>query len=326
MKSVRRGVMAGAVLWTVGLAGIVTMLVPLSRSAFSTIIRIHDYHMIVALVAVACLIAGVAVARRAFVPFDELRRRLSSVQKGLDTRLDGRYPSEVQPLVNDLNALLAHNEDAVSRAAAKAGDLAHGLKTPLAVLSNEADRLAGDGESELSATIRQQIALMKRHIDYHLAHARATASGAGIGLRCTVVDSAGGLVRTLERLHAARGLKIVVHVSPSHSVRTRREDLDEMLGNLLDNACKWARSQVAITSSVTDTDVVVEVEDDGPGIPADMRERVMQRGVRADEAAPGFGLGLAIVRDLAELHGGSIALETSASGGTRARLQLPAAG
>jgi signal transduction histidine kinase len=326
MNSVRRGVLAGAVLWTIGLAGIITMLVPLSRSAFNTIIRIHDYHMIVALVAIACLVGGFTAARRAFVPFDELRRRLSSVQKGIDRRLDGVYPSEVQPLVDDLNALLAHNEEVVTRATAKAGDLAHGLKTPLAVLSNEADRLAGEGDRELSETIKQQIALMKRHIDYHLAHARATASGSGIGMRCVVRESAEGLARTLERLHASRGLKIHVDVSSTHSVRVRREDLDEMLGNLLDNACKWARSHVSIASSVKGTDVVIDVEDDGPGIPAAMRDRVMQRGVRADEAAPGSGLGLAIVRDLAELHGGSIAIETSVTGGTRARLQLPAAG
>jgi signal transduction histidine kinase len=167
---------------------------------------------------------------------------------------------------------------------------------------------------------------MKRHVDYHLAHARATASGAGIGMRCAVRDSAEGLARTLERLHAARGLKIIVDVSPAHSVRARREDLDEMLGNLLDNACKWARSHVAITSNVSGTDVIIDVEDDGPGIPVAMRDRVMQRGVRADEAAQGSGLGLAIVRDLAELHGGSIGLETSTRGGTRARLHLPVAG
>jgi signal transduction histidine kinase len=326
MRSVRSRVLIGAVLWTLGLVAVIAILMPLSRSVYYTVIRVHDYHMGMVILAIGCLVAGFTVARRAFIPFDELRRRLSAVQQGTERRLDGTYPAEVQPLVNDLNALLAHNEDVVTRATAKAGDLAHGLKTPLAVLSNEADRLAASGDAELSATIAQQVALMMRHVDYHLAHARATASGAGMGMRCAVRDSADGLARTLERLHAARGVAITVDVAAAHSVRARREDLDEMLGNLLDNACKWAKAHVAVTSSVTGPDVIIAVDDDGPGIPDAMRDAVLNRGVRADEAAPGSGLGLAIVRDLAELHGGSVAIERSSAGGTRARLQLPAAG
>jgi signal transduction histidine kinase len=138
-----------------------------------------------------------------------------------------------------------------------------------------------------------------------------------------VLPSAEGLARTLLRLHAERGLNITVDVDPAHAIRGEREDLDEMLGNLLDNACKWARSQVAIASVSTGVAVVVTVDDDGPGLEASMREAALQRGVRVDEASPGSGLGLAIVRDLVELYGGSIALSSSRLGGLCARLQLP---
>jgi signal transduction histidine kinase len=138
-----------------------------------------------------------------------------------------------------------------------------------------------------------------------------------------VAASAEGLARTLLRLHAGRGLAIQIDVSPEHFVRAEREGLDEMLGNLLDNAYKWARSQITIASSSTGTAIVINVDDDGLGLEASMREAVLQRGVRTDEAAPGSRLGLAIVRDLAELYGGSIALTSSRPGGLRARLQLP---
>ena len=132
-----------------------------------------------------------------------------------------------------------------------------------------------------------------------------------------------GLVRTLEKLYAARALKIEVDVAASLVVRGQREDLDEMLGNLLDNACKWAKSRVAVQSAVEEGMVVVTVDDDGPGLPVAMREEVMRRGVRADEAAPGSGLGLALVRELALLYEGTIGLEDSPMGGLRAKLRLP---
>ncbi len=127
----------------------------------------------------------------------------------------------------------------------------------------------------------------------------------------------------MRRLHAARELMIDVDVSPSHEIRGRREDLDEMLGNLLDNACKWARSRVAVSSIIDGAEVSIAVDDDGPGLDPSMRAQVLQRGVRADQQVRGSGLGLAIVSDLAELYGGSVTLETSPLGGTRARLKLP---
>jgi signal transduction histidine kinase len=246
------------------------------------------------------------------------------VRDGRERRVEGRYPSEVQPLVDDLNALLDHRELAVARALAKAGDLAHGLKTPLAVLAQEAQRAGDAGAPEVAAGVTQQVERMRRQIDYHLAHARAAASGATPGAVCAVGASADALARTMARLHADRGLAIDQQITAGPSVRCQREDLDEMLGNLLDNACKWAASRVSIASSQHDGVVLITVDDDGRGLPESMREAVLQRGVRADEAAPGSGLGLAIVRDLAELYGGSVTLATSPLGGLRARLQLPA--
>jgi len=164
---------------------------------------------------------------------------------------------------------------------------------------------------------------MQRQIDYHLAHARAAASAAAPGARASVAESADGVARALRRLHDGRGLTIDVRAPQEHAVRCQREDLDEMLGNLLENACKWARARVAVQSTVDRDIVAIVVDDDGPGIAADLRESVLQRGVRADQASPGSGFGLAIVRDLAELYGGSIGLDDSPLGGLQARLRLP---
>ncbi|HMD36105.1 MAG TPA: HAMP domain-containing sensor histidine kinase [Vicinamibacterales bacterium] len=271
----------------------------------------------------ACFVAGFYQFARGLAPLAELRHRLTGVRAGGEHRIVGEYPQEVQPLIDDLNALLDHRERAVARAIAKAGDLAHGLKTPLAVIAQEADRARAAGHREFGDTVREQIDRMQRQIDYHLAHARAAASAAAPGARSGVAESADGVARALRRLHEDRRLAIEVCAPAEHAVRCQREDLDEMLGNLLENACKWAGTRVAVQSALDGNAVVVTVDDDGPGIAAEMREAVLQRGVRADEASAGTGFGLAIVRDLAELYGGSIALGPSALGGLQARLRLP---
>jgi signal transduction histidine kinase len=253
-----------------------------------------------------------------------LHTRLTAVHRGEQREVGGHYPSEVQPLVDDLNALLTEREQRVERALAKAGDLAHGLKTPLAVLARDAERAAAAGARELAESMTAQVERMRRQIDYHLAHARAAAAGAGPGTRSLVAPSVDGLFRTLERLHAERAIALRSAVAPGHAVRCRREDLDEMLGNLLDNACKWGRSRVEVESDVAGASIVIAVDDDGPGIDPALAVDVLERGVRADEKVEGTGLGLAIVRDLAEIYGGSIELSRSPLGGVRARLQLPA--
>ena len=330
LPSLRGRVFLGAALWTMGLflAGVLfTNLLIYNFRRFPNYLHATTYAhtALFILVAIGCLVGGLLQVRNGLSSVDRLRSRLSGVREGRDRRVEGRYPSEVQPLVDDLNALLDHRERAVARALSKAGDLAHGLKTPLAILAQEADRVRAAGQIEVAAEISTQIERMRRQTDYHLAQARAAASGATTGARCEVRPAADALVRAMQRLHADRGLIIEATVSADPAVRCQREDFDEMLGNLLDNACKWARSRVAVDASRDGQTVVVAVEDDGPGLPAPLRDAVLQRGVRADEAAPGSGLGLAIVGDLAELYGGSIALGDARGGGLRARLTLPAA-
>jgi signal transduction histidine kinase len=326
LRSLRWRIVLGALFWTAGLLPIshlIFILVAVRKPGQVLTFRV-GFHIILFL-ALLCLVAGFVEVRTGLLPFGQLRKRLSAVHDGLERRIDGSYPIEVQPLVNDLNSLLEQREKAVKRALAKAGDLAHGLKTPLAVLAQEADRAEAEGHHEVADTIHQQVERMRRQIDYHLARARAATSGETPGAHCAVLLSAEGLSRTLLRIYAARGLDIKVDVSPEHSIRGRREDLDEMLGNLLDNACKWARAAVSVQSLRENDTIIILVDDDGPGIPPEIRDTVLQRGVRADEAAPGSGLGLSIVRDLAEVYGGTIFLENSPRGGLRARLQLPAA-
>jgi signal transduction histidine kinase len=278
----------------------------------------------VTLFAFLCMAIGLLQVRHGLSPINQLRDRLTGVRDGRVRRLDGEYPVEVQPLVDDLNALIADRERRVTRAMAKAGDLAHGLKTPLAVLANEA-RALGANAPDSAATIEQQIDRMRRQIEYHLAHARASASGAAAAARAGVAETVEGLIRTLSLLHANAGRTLTIddRTRDGHFFRGQREDLEEMLGNLLDNACKWARGRVSITSSIDGDAIVIDVDDDGPGIDAAMRDVVLQRGVKADEAAPGSGLGLAIVSDLAEIYGGTVVLMGSPLGGARARVRLP---
>ena len=323
-SSFRFRLLVGSLLWTGGLLYIAHVGSMFFMFGRDPLLRFGNLYPTIALAA-AVMVVGFLQVRAGLSSFAALRSRLASVRQGQERQVTGRYPTEVQPLVDDLNALLAHRDKRISDALAKAGDLAHGLKTPLAVLAHESERAKAAGQTELSAVIGQQVDRMRRQVDYHLAHARAAASGATPGARCIVVESAEALARTLQRLHAERGVTIALDIAPNHAIRGQREDLDEMLGNLLDNACHWANSRVAIASSAADSRILITVDDDGPGLASDLRDVVLQRGVRADEAAPGTGLGLAIVRDLAELHGGSIALAGSPLGGLQARLHLPAA-
>jgi signal transduction histidine kinase len=328
----RRRIAVGSILWTGGM-------IVLASAVFSVLIERYPHarlalvaHVhgglqapLVVGVAIGCMVAGALLVRRGLDRIADLQSRLAELHRGQGRRLDGDYPAEVQPLVNDLNALLDHHDEAVRRAVAKAGDLAHGLKTPLAVLAQEAASADAAGHADLAASIREQVDRMRRQVDYHLAHARAAAAGATPGTRASIGESAEGLARAMLRLHADRGIRIDVAVPEDAAVRAQREDLDEMLGNLLDNACTWARTRVRVACVSAGGDLVVTVDDDGAGLPDDMWSAVLQRGVRADEATAGTGLGLAIVRDLAELYGGSIALEPSPDGGCRARLRLPLA-
>lgn len=328
--SLRARVFLGAILWSIGLflgSGFaLTHYMLINPEAPGIFHRLFYRHMPeTAIAMIVSLVIGLRLVKQGLASFDQLRGRLLGVREGKDHRLEGEYPTEVQPLVSDLNALLSDREQRIAKAHRKAGDLAHGLKTPLTLLNQQAERAMASGHAELATAIQQQVERMRRQIDYHLAHARASASGGNPSARCHVLTSADGLARTMMAIHAEKNVSIDVHVSNEHFVRTQREDLEEMLGNLVDNACKWAKSRVEIRSEASDSTTVITVDDDGPGLAPELREAVLQRGVRADEAAPGSGLGLAIVADLVELYGGSVALGSSRLGGLRATLTLPAA-
>ena len=328
--TLRLRIFLGAVLWSFGLfllSGLILthyMLYAPGAPGIFHHLFVH-YMIIVSAAMVACMVLGLIQVRRGLASFNELRSNLTGVREGHDARLGGEYPTEVQPLVNELNALLSDRELRVTRALTKAGDLAHGLKTPLTLLNQQAERAKADGQVALASAITQQVERMRRQIEYHLAHARASASGGNPTARCHVPTSADALQRTMMTIHADRHLSIDVHVSHEHFVRSQREDFEEMLGNLVDNGCKWAKTRVEVRSSLEAGRLVTTVDDDGPGLDPSLREPVLKRGVRADEAAPGSGLGLAIVADLVELYGGSISLQSSPLGGLRAVLALPAA-
>ena len=311
--------------WTLGLLYIAHLVsVFLLFGAPDAVLSFGHRLLPTTVLAIGIMVLGALIVRHSLRDFTGLRQRLIDVQDGRQRAVTGAYVREVQPVVDALNGLLDHQDRRVRDAIAKAGDLAHGLKTPLAVLTHEAERASADGHEELATTLRQQIDRMRRYIDYHLAHARAAASGATLAARCSVSESVDAIARTLERLHADRGLSIEVTLPAQSAVRVQREDLDEMVGNVMDNACKWARARVAVSAVDEGGNIALTVDDDGPGIRPEMREAVLQRGVRADEAAPGSGFGLAIVRELAELYGGTITLHPSPLGGLRAVLRLPA--
>jgi len=259
-------------------------------------------------------------------PLKILRQRLAAIHNGEAQRMTGRYPSEVEPLVADLNELLDHNTKVIERARTHAGNLAHALKTPLAVLSNEADSL-NDARGH---TLAEQVTIMNDLVTRHLARARAAGGLGAPGLKADIGDITAGLKRTLQRIYAHRGpgdgdgVSISLVNVRGHYVVGDRQDIEEMLGNLMDNACKWSAGRVRVSVELKGKDTVITVDDDGPGVPQDKWADVLARGKRLDEATPGSGLGLNIVHDLAEMYLGSIELAASDLGGLRVMLTLPA--
>ena len=323
LRSLRSRLILASILWT---AGLLTLMHMVMLTLLNVLPGAHTSRATGwVVVGIFLMAAGLIGVRQGLTPFRRLGKRLTAVRAGGDRRVEGEYPSEVQPLIDELNALLEDREKAVRRAQATAGDLAHGLKTPLALLAQAADRAGSEGKPELAESITQQVDRMSRQINYHLARARAAASGSTGSARCAVAACADALIRTLLKLYAGRALEISSTITPDVCARVQREDLDEMLGNLLDNACKWTSSRIVLGATRIGALLILTLDDDGPGLETDLRTVVLERGVRIDEAAPGSGLGLAIVRDVAELYGGSIFLEDSPLGGLRVRLSLPAA-
>ena len=282
-----------------------------------------------AVLLVLLVLAALAQVAVGLAPLRAMQRALADVHEGRAQRLQGRFPAEVQPLIDDFNDVLDRNTEVVTRARTQAGNLAHALKTPLSVLDQAAaGTLAGPG-SELARLVREQVGLSRRHIDWHLARARVAATQRLPGQRTAVGPVLAGLVRVMARVHAERGITITLQADGAPLFFAGEEqDLQEMLGNLLDNACKWARSTVTIAArpltGVRPLQLQVDVEDDGPGIDAAHLALVGARGVRLDESVPGTGLGLAIVQDLVGLYGGELSLQPAAGGGLRASLRLPA--
>jgi signal transduction histidine kinase len=275
--------------------------------------------LLLALAALAQVSVGLA-------PLRALQRALADLREGRSQRLQGAFPAEVQPLIDDLNGVLERNAEVVERARTQAGNLAHALKTPLAVLEQAAGRTDAAGQAALPALVKDQTGIARRHIDWHLKRSRVAASQRLPGHRTPLAPVVAGLVRVLARVHAERQLRLDVADMPADAAFAGEEqDLQEMLGNLMDNACQWARSRVQVGARRQGDRLELTVEDDGPGIAPGQRQAVLERGVRLDETTPGSGLGLAIVADLAALYGGTLALEDGAQGGLRARLSLPAA-
>lgn len=255
-------------------------------------------------------------------PLRRLRDGLASVRDGRSAALEGHFPSEVRPLVDEFNAVLRRDAEMVMRARTQAGNLAHAVKTPLAILANA----AAQDDSPLAGLVVEQVGSARRQVDYHLARARAAAAVQVPGVRAPLRPALEALLRVMDRLHPEKRLTIDWHGPDSQAVfRGEEQDLQEMLGNLLDNACKWAKSQVDVGVSVRAQTLLVTIDDDGPGLAPEAREAVFARGIRADEEVPGSGLGLAIVNDLARLYGGEVSLDASPRGGLRVTLSLPAA-
>ncbi|ESY53022.1 MULTISPECIES: ATP-binding protein [unclassified Mesorhizobium] len=251
-------------------------------------------------------------------PLRRVRNALAQVREGTAQRLDGRFPAEIEPLANETNALIENNKRIVERSRTQVGNLAHSLKTPLAVLINEG-RALGGAKGQL---IADQAASMQKQVDHYLQRARVAAQRDSVVYRTPVTPLVQRMVRVLQKLKPDVSLSLTL---PAADIvfAGEREDLEELVGNLLDNAMKWARSTVAVSVTPAAAGLFeLSIEDDGPGIPEDKARDVLKRGRRLDETKPGTGLGLAIVADLVNEYGGALALERSTMGGLKAVVRL----
>ncbi len=256
-------------------------------------------------------------------PLSGIRQNLAEIRSGNAEKLEGELPYEIRPLQQELNALIQSNREIVDRARTHVGNLAHALKTPLSVISNEARA----HEGALASKVVEQAEVMRTQITHHLDRARVAARSSVIGDTTNVDDVLQGLKRALDRIYGERMLDLEVSANEGLKFQGEKQDFEEMVGNLLDNACKWASSEVKASALPTEGKkrFVVIIDDDGPGLTDEQRKKVVKRGQRLDESKPGSGLGLSIVADLAHLYKGRLELEPSPEGGLRARLELPAA-
>jgi signal transduction histidine kinase len=270
---------------------------------------------------VAAVILQVRVGLR---PLFALRREVADVRTGRRERLVGAYPTELAPLASELNALVEHNQQVVERQRTHVGNLAHALKTPLSVILAEAGQQGG----ESAGLVERQARIMSQQVDHHLRRARAAARTPGIGERTEVGPVVEELARTLERIFEGKVAHIDFSCPDNLWFMGERQDLLEMAGNAMENACKWCARRVRVSCAPSPGPsrmLRLVVEDDGEGLPAEQREAVLRRGERADESAPGSGLGLSIIDELARAYGGGVALGSSPLGGLSVEITLPRA-
>ena len=285
--------------------------------------QIHHYRLILfwsfLALGVGLLVLATLQTFYGLWPLRRVRQEVASIRSGEKTRISQDFPTEIRPMTEEINQLLEHNEAQAEEARRHAGNLAHALKTPLTVITNAATARAPD----LADTVCREALVMRRQVDHHLARARAIGRRASAHARARVWESLEAVQRAVDRLYE----NVTVDIAGDHQsqVRVERQDLDEMIGNLVENAAKYGGGRVFVTAEQRGASVDILVEDDGPGIPEKQREALFQRGARLDTDKPGTGLGLAIVRDVAEIYGGKVTLEESEDlGGLLARLTLPA--
>ena len=261
-------------------------------------------------------------------PLDRVRHALSALRSGSRDRIEGDFPAEISPLVKELNAVLESNQEVVDRARTQVGNLAHALKTPLSVVINEA-RASRD---PAALKIVEQTELMRRQVNHYLDRARIAAQSDVIGVTTEVEPVIDRLVRVMSRLYDERGIKLISDVPDGARFRGEQQDFEEIVGNLVDNACKWARTKVSVTAAYRAPDglddlgrLEIHIDDDGPGLTEEEIAEVTTRGHRLDETKPGSGLGLSIVTDLTAMYRGRLSLARARMGGLCAHVELPAA-
>jgi signal transduction histidine kinase len=274
------------------------------------------------------VLATTAQIRWGLRPLDNVRRALAALRSGKEARFEGPFPAEIEPLAKELNALLESNQQIIERARTQVGNLAHALKTPLSVITNEARAASGP----LADKVAEQAEIMRLQVNHYLDRAQIAARSKVIGAVTDVEPVVGSLVRAMRRIHGDRAIAFTADVPETARFGGEKQDLEEIVGNLVDNACKWARGRVAITVNYTPPNggqspgsLMLRVDDDGPGLTAEQRDEATRRGRRLDESKPGSGLGLSIVSDLIQLYEGSFRLDRSPTGGLRAEVDLPAA-
>ena len=276
---------------------------------------------------IVLLLTTIFQVRFGLAPLNRISESIANIRSGKAERLEGEFPVEIAPLARETNALIDANREIVERARTHVGNLAHSIKTPLSVIVNEASAHAAD---PFAHKVLEQADLMRDQVAHHLERARIAARVTIVGTVTEVAPAIEALTRTMEKIHRDRGVDIEVKADPNAKFRGERQDLEEMAGNLVDNACKWASSRVFIDVAVERTSepgagprLRIVVDDDGRGLSDAERAKVSRRGQRLDESKPGSGLGLSIVVDLAALYGGSLSLGHAPIGGLRAELLLP---